>query len=126
MDETMNQAGPLGKGEGTRHRNGSPRAEGFRHLANSDAVDELILDVEMLADRLVDTADTELARLRTQVQQSLEAVRRSLGEDSGSLRERAREAAEAADEYVRSQLWSTLGLVALGAAAIGYLAGRRH
>jgi ElaB/YqjD/DUF883 family membrane-anchored ribosome-binding protein len=42
------------------------------------------------------------------------------------LRDRASEAAEAADDFVRSQLWPTIGLVALGAAAIGFFAGRRQ
>jgi ElaB/YqjD/DUF883 family membrane-anchored ribosome-binding protein len=126
MDETMHGPAHSGKGEGARRRNGSPRAEKLRQRADSDAFDELILDVEMLANRLVDTADTELARLRRQVEQSLEAVRRSLIADPGSLRDRASHAAEAADDFIRSQLWPTLGLVALGAAAIGFLAGRRN
>jgi ElaB/YqjD/DUF883 family membrane-anchored ribosome-binding protein len=126
MDATMKQAGHEGKEEETHRHNGTPRAAHARHPADSDVVGALILDVEMLAERLVDTADTELARLRGQVEQSLEAVRQNLAGSSASFRDRASEAAEAADDFVRSQLWPTIGLVALGAAAIGFLAGRRQ
>jgi ElaB/YqjD/DUF883 family membrane-anchored ribosome-binding protein len=126
MDATKNQAGHKGKGEQTHRHNGTPRAAHSRQHSDPDVVEALILDVEMLAERLVDTADAEIARLRSQVEQSLEAVRQSLAGSSASLRDRASEAAEAADDFVRSQLWPTIGLVALGAAAIGFFAGRRQ
>jgi ElaB/YqjD/DUF883 family membrane-anchored ribosome-binding protein len=114
------------KEEETQRENGTPHAAHSRHPSDSDVLEALILDVEMLAASLVDTADTEITRLRHQVEQSLEALRRSLAGSSGSLRDRASQAAEAADDFVRSQLWPTIGLVALGAAAIGFLAGRRQ
>jgi ElaB/YqjD/DUF883 family membrane-anchored ribosome-binding protein len=126
MDATIKQAGHTGKEEETHRHNGTPHAARSPHPSDSDAVEALILDVEMLAERLVDTADSELARLRSQVEQSLAAVRQSLAGSSASFRDRASEAAEAADDFVRSQLWPTIGLVALGAAAIGFFAGRRQ
>ncbi len=126
MDANTNQAGPKGKEAETHRHNGTPRAAHSRQPSDTEVIEALILDVEMLAERLVDTADTEIARLRGQVEQSLEAVRQSLAGSSASLRDRASEAAEAADDFVRSQLWPTIGLVALGAAAIGFFAGRRQ
>jgi len=120
MDTTLN----LDKTKATGNGNGVRSAQRSRTSVSRE-VDKLISDVERLADRLVDAADPEIARLRSQVEQTLEAVKQSIAESAGGLRQRATQAVGAADDYVRAQPWPTLGLVALAAAAIGFLAARR-
>jgi ElaB/YqjD/DUF883 family membrane-anchored ribosome-binding protein len=122
MDTTLNQDNikTTGNGNGLR---GARRSRTTTSVSRE--VDKLISDVERLADRLVDAADPEIARLRSQVEQTLEAVKQSIAEGAGGLRQRATQAVGAADDYVRAQPWPTLGVVALAAAAIGFLAARR-
>ena len=103
---------------------GAERGHYRRHAASRELAN-LIADVEELAARLVDAADPEIARLRAQVERTVAAAKESLGNGSETLQRRARQVAGAADDYVRHQPWSTLGVVALVAMAIGFIAARR-
>jgi hypothetical protein len=71
MDTTMNRTARSGEGKGGRRRDGAPRAGESRH--NSvfhDAarlvrdIETLIVDVEKLAERIVDAANSEISQLR--------------------------------------------------------------
>jgi ElaB/YqjD/DUF883 family membrane-anchored ribosome-binding protein len=98
------------------------------HFATGDSgseMDTLMVDVEELAGQLRDAADSEIAQLGRQVEMMLKAVRQHVAAESDGLRQRARRAALGADDYVRASPWPTLGLVALAAGAIGFIAARR-
>ncbi len=64
-------------------------------------------------------AATETAREMTEKAQG--AAR----EWAGRARDKARDVSVATDSYVRENAWASVGIVALVAAAIGYLIGRK-
>jgi ElaB/YqjD/DUF883 family membrane-anchored ribosome-binding protein len=107
------------------HRAGKEAASDLRRRAGkvSDyAADELrafLSDVEDLVKRVGNVSDADVARARAKVVGALGDVRRLASDSTDSLRERARAAAEQADEYVRDRPWQSIGL----AAAIGLIFG---
>ncbi len=68
-------------------------------------------------------ADAEAARVR--LQKSLVQARGRLAMDVSSISTHGRRAASAADDYVRAQPWSVIGLAALAAFGAGLLLTRR-
>jgi ElaB/YqjD/DUF883 family membrane-anchored ribosome-binding protein len=94
------------------------RAGNVREFA-SEELRAFLADVEDLVKRVGNVSDADVARARAKVVGALGEVRRLAGETSDSLRERARYAAEQADEYVRDRPWQSIGL----AAAIGVIVG---
>lgn len=81
----------------------------------------LISTVDGLIERLRASADPELRRLRTQTEAALTSARDALAEGAAQALDRAQELAEA---YIRERPWSSLGLMALCALAIGLWTGR--
>ena len=86
----------------------------------------LISDVEDLIDRVGDSSDPELRRLRSKVADAVETTKRSIGDGAGQIRRQAREAWAAGDRYVHNQPWEAIGVAALAGIAIGYLVSRRR
>jgi ElaB/YqjD/DUF883 family membrane-anchored ribosome-binding protein len=78
-----------------------------------------LADVEELLERVSDSADAEVGRLRARLTDTLADVRRTLGQSTDGLRERARAAADLADEYVRDRPWTAIGVVAALALIVG-------
>ncbi len=76
-------------------------------------------DVEELVRKVADISDAEVARVRVKVANALTDMRRVAGDTTESLRERARVAVDATDEYVRERPWTSIGI----AAALGLLIG---
>jgi ElaB/YqjD/DUF883 family membrane-anchored ribosome-binding protein len=64
-------------------------------------------------------SDADVTRARAKVVGALGDVRRLTSDTADSLRDRARAAAEQADDYVRDRPWTAIGL----AAAIGLIVG---
>ena len=109
----------------TIHRAGREAAGDLRRRAGNVrdyATDELrafLADVEDLVRRVGNVSDADVARARAKVSGALGDVRRLANDASDSLRDRARAAAEQADDYVRERPWQSIGL----AAAIGLIVG---
>jgi ElaB protein len=107
------------------HRAGKDAAGDFRRRAGNvkdyagDELRAFISDVEDLVKRVGNVSDADVARARAKVSGALGDVRRLTSDASDSLRERAREAATQADEYVHDRPWTAIGL----AAAIGLIIG---
>jgi ElaB/YqjD/DUF883 family membrane-anchored ribosome-binding protein len=109
----------------TLHRAGREAAADFRRRGTNvrdHANDELrafLADVEDLVKRVANVGDADVARLRSRVAGAIGDVRRTIGDTSDSLRERARMAVTVTDDYVHDRPWTAIGL----AAAIGVIAG---
>jgi ElaB/YqjD/DUF883 family membrane-anchored ribosome-binding protein len=78
-----------------------------------------LADVEELVRKVANISDAEVARARVKVANALTDMRRVAGDTTEGLRERARVAVDATDEYVRERPWTAIGI----AAALGLLIG---
>jgi ElaB/YqjD/DUF883 family membrane-anchored ribosome-binding protein len=107
------------------HRAGKEAASDLRRRAGNvkdyagDEMRAFLADVEDLVKRVGNVSDADVARARAKVVGAMGDVRRLTGDGTDSLRERAREAADQADEYVHDRPWTAIGL----AAAIGLIVG---
>jgi len=84
-----------------------------------DEMRAFLADVEDLVKRVGNVSDADVARARAKVVGAMGDVRRLTDDSTDSLRERARAAADQADEYVHERPWTAIGL----AAAIGLIVG---
>ena len=78
-----------------------------------------LADVEELVKRVANISDAEVARVRVKVANGLNDARRAATDAAANLRERARVAMDATDEYVRGRPWAAIGI----AAALGLVIG---
>jgi ElaB/YqjD/DUF883 family membrane-anchored ribosome-binding protein len=78
-----------------------------------------LADVEELVREVANISDADVARVRVKVANALTDMRRAAGETTEGLRERARVAVDATDDYVRERPWTAIGI----AAAFGLLVG---
>ena len=107
------------------HRAGRDAAGDLRRRAGnvkdyaSDELRAFLADVEDLVKRVGNVSDADVARARAKVVGALGDVKRLTSDTTDSLRDRAREAASQADDYVRDRPWTAIGL----AAAIGLIVG---
>jgi ElaB/YqjD/DUF883 family membrane-anchored ribosome-binding protein len=107
------------------HRAGKDAASDLRRRAGNvkdyagDEMRAFLADVEDLVKRVGNVSDADVARARAKVAGAMGDVRRLTGDTADSLRERARAAADQADEYVHDRPWTAIGL----AAAIGLIVG---
>ncbi|MCL1962149.1 MAG: DUF883 family protein [Desulfovibrionaceae bacterium] len=85
----------------------------------------VISDAEDLLAATADQADGKLAELRARARENLMLAREKLADISAASRERARQAANAADDYVHDNPWSSIGIAATVGLLIGVLIGRR-
>ena len=66
-----------------------------------------------------------LAAARTKFEGRLKSARAALADASQPVLERTRETAAAANEYVRGNPWSVVGIALAAGALVGYLASRK-
>jgi len=78
-----------------------------------------LVDVEELVKKVANISDADIARVRVKVANALSDMRRVAGETAEDLRDRARVAVDATNDYVRDRPWTAIGV----AAAIGLLVG---
>src|SRR5580692_524206 len=96
----------------TLHRAGKEAASDLRRRAGnvkdyaSDELRAFVADVEDLVKRVGNVSDADVTRARAKVVGALGDVRRLTSDTTDSLRERARAAAEQADDYVRDRPWT--------------------
>jgi ElaB/YqjD/DUF883 family membrane-anchored ribosome-binding protein len=93
--------------------------------AASSEIKNLIADVEDLMARIADLKDADVVRVRSKVQQAVDATKQSLADGTDALRQRAQDVASTADDYVRQSPWQAVGIAALVGAVVGILATRR-
>jgi len=89
----------------------------------------VIADTEQLLKSVAAVGGEKAGAMRASVEQNLKAARERLEELQDAALERARAAAESADDYVRANPWESIGIAAgLGALAgivIGLMMNRR-
>jgi ElaB/YqjD/DUF883 family membrane-anchored ribosome-binding protein len=90
----------------------------LRAYANGE-MKTFLADVEELLEKVGDSADAEVGRLRVRLTDTLADVRRTVEHSTDGLRERARAAADLADGYVRDRPWTAIGVVAALALIVG-------
>lgn len=76
-------------------------------------------DVEELVKKVANVSDADVARLRVKVANALSDMRRIASETADGLKDRARVAMDATNDYVRDRPWTAIGV----AAAVGLLIG---
>ena len=84
------------------------------HVRNvaSGELSAFLADVEDLVKHVANVSDADVARVRAKVAGRLSDVRRSASETAAGLKERARMAYDATDDYVRDQPWTAIGVAA--------------
>jgi ElaB/YqjD/DUF883 family membrane-anchored ribosome-binding protein len=88
-------------------------------------IKNLLADVEELVARIADLQDADVGRLRGKVQRAVDAAKASLADGAESVRRRAQNVADSADDYVRESPWQAVGVAALVGAVVGMLLTRR-
>jgi ElaB/YqjD/DUF883 family membrane-anchored ribosome-binding protein len=78
-----------------------------------------LADVEELVRKVANVSDADVARVRVKVANALGEMRQVAGDTAAGLRDRARVAVDATDDYVRERPWTSIGI----AAALGLLIG---
>jgi ElaB/YqjD/DUF883 family membrane-anchored ribosome-binding protein len=96
-----------------RRRSGKVKENTYEELQ------AFLADVEDLVKRVANISDADIARARVKVANALNDMRRVAGDTADSLRDRARLALDATNEYVRDRPWTVVGL----AAAVGLIVG---
>jgi ElaB/YqjD/DUF883 family membrane-anchored ribosome-binding protein len=85
----------------------------------------IIADGEDLLKAAATVSGEGLAVARTRFEGQLKNAKAALADASQPVLERTRETAAAADEYVRGNPWSAVGIALAAGVLVGYLAGRK-
>ena len=93
--------------------------------ASRDEWQRLVADVEDLVKKVANVDDDEIAEIRSKVEHTLADAKVSAGAGIEAVRERAEDASEATDLYVRENPWAAIGIAAAVGIIIGFVAGRR-
>ncbi len=96
-----------------RRRSGKVKQNTYEELQ------AFLADVEDLVKRVANISDADIARARVKVANALNDMRRVAGDTADNLRDRARVALDATNEYVRDRPWTVVGM----AAAVGLIVG---
>jgi ElaB/YqjD/DUF883 family membrane-anchored ribosome-binding protein len=81
-------------------------------------------DADELLKAIASQASDKIAVARQRIEQSLIEGRKSLGDAEKALIQRSKEAADVADDYVRENPWSAVGIAAGIGIVIGLLMRR--
>jgi ElaB/YqjD/DUF883 family membrane-anchored ribosome-binding protein len=102
-------------------------SDGIEDIKASASVEikNLLADVEELVARIADLQDSDLDRVRSKVQRTLDAAKQSIAEGADSVKRQAQSVATTADDYIRENPWQAVGIAALVGAVLGTLLARR-
>lgn len=98
------------------------------HAAREELASSLrrvMADAEELLGATSEEAGDAVGKLRSRLRDNLDEARHKLRETESALRHNAHEVAATADEYVRENPWSALGIAAAAGVVLGVLLGRR-
>jgi ElaB/YqjD/DUF883 family membrane-anchored ribosome-binding protein len=85
----------------------------------------VVADTEELLRATAGQAGEKVGELRTRLEKRLQDAKLALGDVQNLATEKAREAAQATDEFVHAEPWKAVGIAAAMALALGVLIGRR-
>ena len=101
-------------------------------MSKDTTSENLRAELKSLADTLeevlnssADKSKEEVSKLRSKAEQALKESRYRLGENGDALAKQTREAAARADEYVRDNPWTGVGIGAAVGVVLGVLLTRR-
>lgn len=101
-------------------------------MSKDTTSENLRAELKSLADTLeevlnssADKSKEEVSKLRSKAEQALKESRYRLGEAGDALAKQTREAAARADEYVRDNPWTGVGIGAAVGVVLGVLLTRR-
>ena len=101
-------------------------------MAKDSTSEQLRAELKALSDTLEEVLNTstdkskeELSKLRSKAESALKESRVRLGETSDALLKQTRETAARADEYVRENPWTGVGIGAAVGLVLGVLLTRR-
>ncbi|HHK9595622.1 TPA: YqjD family protein [Klebsiella pneumoniae] len=104
-------------------------------MAKENVTDDLRAELKTLADTLeevlnssADKSKEEMGKLRSKAESALNALKESrarLGETSEAILRQTRETAARADDYVRENPWTGVGIGAAVGLVLGVLLSRR-
>jgi ElaB/YqjD/DUF883 family membrane-anchored ribosome-binding protein len=81
----------------------------------------LVGDAEELLKATASQAGEKIGVARQKIEQSLSEGKKALGDAEQTLRKKSKECAEIADDYVRENPWSAVGIAAAVGLAFGLL-----
>jgi len=84
-----------------------------------DDLKNLVADAEVLLKATASQAGEKVAEARQKIEQSLIEGKKALADAEKTLRQKSKECAELADDYVRDNPWSAVGI----AAGVGLVLG---
>lgn len=101
--------------------------QGARQAASRSSSEfrNLMADVEDLLGRVTHINDEDIARVRARVEASLGKARDSVSDGTRQVRERATQAATAADDYAHDSPWTLVAVAAVAGLALGAALSRR-
>ncbi len=85
----------------------------------------VIADAEELLQITSSQTGDKVAELRARVAENLRVARAKLSDADAAIRDKAREAARATDDYVHENPWRSIGIAAGAGLLVGLLIGRR-
>lgn len=101
-------------------------------MSKDTTSEHLRAELKSLADTLEevlnsssDKSKEEVSKLRSKAERALKESRNRLGETSDAIAQQTREAAARADEYVRDNPWTGVGIGAAVGLVLGVLLTRR-
>lgn len=101
-------------------------------MAKENVTDDLRAELKTLADTLeevlnssADKSKEEMGKLRSKAESALKESRARLGETSEAILRQTRETATRADDYVRENPWTGVGIGAAVGLVLGVLLSRR-
>jgi ElaB/YqjD/DUF883 family membrane-anchored ribosome-binding protein len=126
MQGVAEDNGALGKAREERSVKEAVREAARKaRAAGNQEVQKLLLEVEELIERVSESADPEVARVRGRVTEAVARTRRAMFDRAAGLQRQAREVLVAGDTFVHDQPWEVIGAAALAGLAIGFLMFRR-
>jgi ElaB/YqjD/DUF883 family membrane-anchored ribosome-binding protein len=125
MDTTFEQTNGMRHGDGNLLKSDLKDSVKKMRAAGSQEINDLIADVEEFIGRVGESADPEIARLRTKVEQAVSTTKKSLTQGAEHVQRKAQAAIDAGDRYVRDQPWQALGVAAFAGLVLGFFVARR-
>jgi len=85
----------------------------------------VISEAEQLLHATAGQAGSEVANLRSRIQESLQSARANLADAQAAVVDKAKAAGRATDDYVHDHPWKAVGVAAGVGLLLGLLIGRR-